>query len=69
MEAAEHKLKTILDIAIGLSKETDNKGHWHAAACEHAQAIDKYIYFYNNERYQLRLNCMTPMEYHAAFAA
>ncbi len=36
---------------------------------ELAQAIDKYIYFYNNERYQSRLNCMTPMEYHAAFAA
>lgn len=34
-----------------------------------AAAIEGYIHFYNNKRYQLRLHCMTPMEYHAAFAA
>ncbi len=32
-------------------------------------AIENYIHFYNTKRYQLRLRCMTPMEYHAAFAA
>ena len=26
-------------------------------------AIDQYIYYYNNRRYQRRLNCMTPLEY------
>lgn len=25
--------------------------------------IEKYIYYYNNQRYQKRLQCMTPMEY------
>ena len=34
------------------------------------QAIEKYIYyFYNNGRYQKRLHCMTPMEFHYAYAA
>lgn len=33
------------------------------------QAIDNYIYFYNNSRYQKRLRCMTPMEFHYAYAA
>ena len=33
------------------------------------QAIENYIRFYNTKRYQLRLHCMTPMEYHTAFAA
>lgn len=28
------------------------------------KAISEYIYFYNYKRYQKRLNCMTPMEYH-----
>ena len=32
-------------------------------------AIEDYIYFYNNARYQKRLHCMTPMEFHYAFAA
>ena len=32
-------------------------------------AIENYIQFYNTKRYQLKLGCMTPMEYHAAFAA
>lgn len=27
------------------------------------KGIDKYINYYNNHRYQKRLNCMTPMEY------
>ena len=32
-------------------------------------AIENYIHFYNNRRYQKRLNCMTPCEYyHAAVA-
>ena len=29
-------------------------------------AIEKYIHFYNTKRYQTRLRCMTPMEFHAA---
>ena len=33
------------------------------------QAIEEYIKFYNTKRYQLKLNCMTPMEYHQAYAA
>ena len=32
-------------------------------------AIEDYIQFYNNKRYQLKLKCMTPMEYHSAAAA
>ena len=32
-------------------------------------AIESYILYYNTERYQLRLHCMTPMEYHEAYAA
>ena len=31
-------------------------------------AIDNYIHFYNTKRYQLKLKCMTPMEFHAAAA-
>lgn len=31
---------------------------------ELVQAIEKYIHYYNNNRYQLRLKCMAPMEYH-----
>ena len=30
--------------------------------------IENYIYFYNTKRYQLKLKCMTPMEYHSAAA-
>ena len=33
------------------------------------QSIENYIYFYNNSRYQKRLRCMTPMEFHYAYAA
>ena len=29
-------------------------------------AIEEYILFYNTKRYQKRLCCMTPMEFHAA---
>lgn len=29
-------------------------------------AIGQYIHFYNTRRYQKRLRCMTPMEFHAA---
>lgn len=29
-------------------------------------AIENYILFYNTKRYQKRLRCMTPMEFHAA---
>jgi transposase InsO family protein len=32
-------------------------------------AIVEYIDYYNTKRYQLKLNCMTPMEYHEAYAA
>ena len=36
---------------------------------ELTQAIENYIHFYNTKRDQFRLHCMTPMEYHIAFAA
>ena len=32
-------------------------------------AIENYIYFYNHSRFQKRLHCMTPMEFHYAYAA
>lgn len=32
-------------------------------------AIEEYITYYNTKRYQLRLKCMTPMEYHEAYAS
>ena len=32
-------------------------------------AIENYIHFYNNRRYQKRLNCMTPGEYYLATTA
>ncbi|MCI6842903.1 MAG: IS3 family transposase [Clostridiales bacterium] len=31
-------------------------------------AIERYLYFYNNKRYQQRLRCMTPMEFHRTAA-
>ena len=31
-------------------------------------AIEHYLDFYNNKRYQQRLKCMTPMEFHRAAA-
>ena len=36
---------------------------------ELTKAIEDYILFYNTKRYQLKLKCMTPMEYHTAAAA
>ena len=41
-----------------LRKFTDNR--------ELITAIENYILFYNTKRYQKRLRCMTPMEFHAA---
>lgn len=32
-------------------------------------AIENYIHFYNNGRFQKRLRCMTPSEFHYAYAA
>ena len=32
-------------------------------------AIVEYIDYYNTKQYQLKLNCMTPMECHEAYAA
>ena len=32
-------------------------------------AIVEYIDYYNTKRYQLKLNCMTPIEYNKAYAA
>lgn len=32
------------------------------------KAIEDYIYFYNNKRFQKRLKCMTPLEFHSAAA-
>ncbi len=40
-----------------------------ASKDELTTAIENCIHFYNTKRYQLRLHSMTPMEYHAAFAA
>ena len=31
-------------------------------------AIERYLHFYNNKRYQQRLKGMTPMEFHRAAA-
>lgn len=28
------------------------------------EAIEKYIYYYNNNRYQEKLGCLSPLEYH-----
>ncbi len=36
---------------------------------ELTQAIENYIHFYNTKRFQLKLKCMTPMEFHTAAAA
>ena len=36
---------------------------------ELTKAIEDYIEFYNTKRYQLKLKCMTPMEYHSTAAA
>ena len=33
------------------------------------EAIEKYIYYYNNNRYQENLGCLSPMEYHELMAA
>ena len=33
------------------------------------EAIEKYIYYYNNNRYQEKLDCLSPMEYHKKMAA
>ena len=35
---------------------------------ELTKAIENYIIFYNTKRYQLKLKCMTPMEFHSAAA-
>ena len=32
-------------------------------------AIEEYINYYKNDRYQIKLSCMTLMEYHEVFAA
>ena len=36
---------------------------------ELTKAIEDYMIFYNTKRYQLKLKCMTPMEFHSAMAA
>lgn len=36
---------------------------------ELTEAIENYINFYNTERFQLKLKCMTPMEFHYANVA
>ena len=41
-----------------LRKFTDDRGL--------ITAIEDYILFYNTKRYQKRLRCMTPMEFHTA---
>ena len=32
-------------------------------------AVEEYIYYYNNNRYQEKLGCLSPMEYHELMAA
>ncbi|WP_369682942.1 IS3 family transposase [Ruminococcus flavefaciens] len=32
-------------------------------------AIEAYIRYYNTRHYQIKLSCMTPMEYHKTHAA
>ena len=32
-------------------------------------AIEEYISYNNTKRYQIKLGCMTPMEYHVAYSA
>ena len=36
---------------------------------ELTDAIESYIFFYNTRRFQKKLHCMTPMEFHHAYAA
>ena len=36
---------------------------------ELTDAIENYISFYNTQRFQKKLHCMTPMEFHHAYAA
>lgn len=43
--------------------------HKFTANDELIMAIEDYIIFYNTRRYQKRLRCMTPMEFHYALAA
>jgi transposase InsO family protein len=43
--------------------------HKFTANDELIMAIEDYIVFYNTRRYQKRLGCMTPMEFHYALAA
>ena len=43
-------------------------GVWLFARDDLISAIERYLYFYNNKRYQQRLRCMTPMEFHRAAA-
>ncbi len=31
--------------------------------------IEEYIGYYNTERYQIKLSCITPIEYHEVYAA
>ena len=33
------------------------------------EAIEKYIYYYNNNRYQEKLGCLSPMEFHNLMVA
>ncbi|MDR4887076.1 IS3 family transposase [Fredinandcohnia sp. QZ13] len=42
--------------------------HKYATFEELSKAIDEYIYFYNHNRYQKRLNGLSPMEYRAKAA-
>lgn len=39
------------------------------SADELTAAIENYITFYDTRRYQRRLRCMTPMEFHCTLAA
>ncbi|MFR0999581.1 MAG: ATP-binding protein [Ruminococcus sp.] len=70
--------KTHLSIALGMNAcEAGYRVKFYTAvnlAAELAEAVhmnrlSKLEKDYNTRRYQLKLNCMTPMEYHETYAA
>jgi transposase InsO family protein len=55
----ELKLQAVCEYLDGKSTQADIL----------VEMITKYIHYYNSERIQRKLYRMTPMEFHAAFAA
>ncbi len=50
-----------------LKEEKYKRGKFHSFN-ELSKTVDDYMYFYNYERLQERLDCMSPMEYHNKLA-